>query len=220
MLTSNSDHEPGPATSTAAKQDHPSRTTVVEEVEMTAVNPISTVPPTPCLPKQATATSSSASGSASAPSLPTGTVPAVSDTVSSVPTVPVHREPPILTLDQYPRGDFRNSSRENVRDIQSTIMVNWLRQMQMEKLWSVGSPGEGVILKKDRDSFVCCPETLKDHSPVFYHQVVGMNVRVCSNFPSAHMNSANKLLVCHHGEHPSHKSVLGAALRRLCPSHR
>jgi hypothetical protein len=176
--------------------------------------------PTPSPPTQAAPICSVASDSAPTNSLPAETVPADSEAAGPVPTVLVPAEPPIATMNQYPNGDFRNSSRETVRDIQSTIMVNWLRQMQMEKLWSVGSPGEGVILKKDRDSYVCCPETLKDHSPLFYNQVVGMNVRVCSNFHSAQMNAANKSQVYHHSEHSCHKSVLGAALGRLCPSHR
>lgn len=79
---------------------------------------------------------------------------------------------------QYPEGDFRNSSQEAVRDIQSTIMVNWLRQTQMERLWSGTLPGEGAVLKKGRGSFTCCPETLKNDSSEFYHQIVAMNVRV------------------------------------------
>lgn len=79
---------------------------------------------------------------------------------------------------QYPKGDFRNSSQEALRDIQSTIMVNWLRQTQMERLWSGTLPGEGAVLKKGRGSFTCCPETLKNDSSEFYSQIVAMNVRV------------------------------------------
>lgn len=91
---------------------------------------------------------------------------------------------PRLAAGQYPKGDFRNSSLETQRDLQSAIMVKWLRQMQMEKLWSKAAPGpgEGVVLKKDRGSFVCCPESLKSDSFGFYSQVKDMNVRVCSSF--------------------------------------
>ena len=82
------------------------------------------------------------------------------------------------TTGQYPRGDFRNSSREIVQDIQSEIMIKWLHSTQLEKLWSRRQPGEGVVLKKGRDSFTCCPESLKTDSSEFYSQVVAMNVRV------------------------------------------
>jgi hypothetical protein len=95
--------------------------------------------------------------------------PTVSDPASSL----------IPAKGQYPAGDFRNLSPEDVLDTQTTIMVHWLRQMQREKLWTAALTGEGVILKKNRDSYACCPESLKDESPGFYTQIVGMKVRVC-----------------------------------------
>jgi len=81
----------------------------------------------------------------------------------------------------YPVGDFRNSPRDHVLDTQATIMVSWLRQQQLEKLWSGGLPGEGVILKKGRGNFTCCPESLKDEAPQFYNQMASLNVQVCPN---------------------------------------
>lgn len=179
MLASNGHHEPGPANSTVSKEVYHGKTTTVESVEMTVATPNSQhscPPPTP-----AATIGSVASATAPAHSLPTGVLLAEPAAADPAPTVSVPGGPPNASVRQYPLGDFRNSSRETVRDIQSTIMVNWLRQMQMEKLWSVGSRGEGVILKKDRGSFVCCPETLKDGPSLLYNQVMGMNIRVRSN---------------------------------------
>ena len=105
------------------------------------------------------------------------------ETVVTIPSCSIERssmpdDSSIPAAGQYPKGDFRNSSRETVRDIQSAIMVKWLHSTQLEKLWSRRQPGEGVILKKGRDSFTCCPESLKTDSSEFYNQVVAMNVRV------------------------------------------
>lgn len=78
----------------------------------------------------------------------------------------------------FPEGDFRNETRQSVLDIKGDVMVNWLHQQQLEKLWAVGAPGEGVVLKKSRDNFTCSPSSLKNSPTGFFDQVVAMNVRV------------------------------------------
>jgi hypothetical protein len=126
-----------------------------------------------------------AQGKVVAPNAFQDSTPICRTPTNSVPThqVPTHHLPAhSAPTSHYPVGDFRNSSQEALRDTQSIIMVYWLRQMQMEKLWSRGLRGEGVILKKGRDNFTCCPETLKDDSAEFYNQIVCMNVRVCLIF--------------------------------------
>ena len=78
----------------------------------------------------------------------------------------------------FPDGDFRNAPVESVLDIKTTVMVSWLHQQQVEKLWSTSLPGEGVILKKSRDSFTCCPPSLRNHEAGLFDYVAAMNVRV------------------------------------------
>jgi hypothetical protein len=78
----------------------------------------------------------------------------------------------------YPQGDFRNSPRESILDIKADVMVSWLQQQQLERLWAHNMPGEGVVLKKGRDSYTCCPVELRSDHGGFYDQVVAMNVRV------------------------------------------
>lgn len=78
----------------------------------------------------------------------------------------------------YPAGDFRNGDSGNVLDIKTDVMVNWLHQQQMERLWSSEFPGEGVVLKKARDNFACSPASLRNESNGFYENIVAMNVRV------------------------------------------
>ncbi|KAF8865138.1 hypothetical protein BDZ45DRAFT_684657 [Acephala macrosclerotiorum] len=79
------------------------------------------------------------------------------------------------TSSLYPAGDFRNTTRESLLDIKNDVMVNWLHQQQLEKLWAMENGSEGVILKKGRGDFACSPAVLRHN--VFYSQVVAMNVR-------------------------------------------
>lgn len=78
----------------------------------------------------------------------------------------------------FPEGDFRNETRQSVLDIKGNVMVNWLHQQQLERLWASGAPGEGVVLKKERDSFTCSPASLTSSPTGFYDRVIEMNVRV------------------------------------------
>jgi hypothetical protein len=78
----------------------------------------------------------------------------------------------------YPQGDFRNSALEEVLDIKSDVMVNWLHQQQMEKLWTSDMPSEGVVLKKTRGNYTCSPGILHREVGGLFDQVVAMNVRV------------------------------------------
>lgn len=87
----------------------------------------------------------------------------------------------------YPEGDFRNAPRESVNSVKADVVVSWLHQQQMEKLWAVGAPGEGVILKKAKDNFVCCPPSLRIDPSGIFDYIAAMNVRV-SSLP---LNAAN-----------------------------
>ncbi|KAI9813297.1 MAG: hypothetical protein M1827_004239 [Pycnora praestabilis] len=78
----------------------------------------------------------------------------------------------------YPTGDFRNSTNEDVLEIKSDVMVNWLHQQQLERMWTTGEPGEGVILKKFRSQYTCCPYGLQQDPAGFFDAVQAMNVRV------------------------------------------
>jgi hypothetical protein len=80
-----------------------------------------------------------------------------------------------------PAGDFRNGDTGSILEIKTDIMVNWLYQQQMERMWSLKMPGEGVILKKARDSFACSPARLRQETNGFYDNIVAMNVRVSFN---------------------------------------
>jgi hypothetical protein len=82
---------------------------------------------------------------------------------------------------QYPQGDFRNSAIEEVLDIKSDIMVNFLHQQQMERLWTSHMPSEGVVLKKSRGNYTCSPYILRREIGGLFDQVVTMNVKVITS---------------------------------------
>lgn len=80
----------------------------------------------------------------------------------------------------YPTGDFRNSALDEITEIKSDVMVNYLHSQQLEHMWSDGRPGEGVVLKKSRDQYTSCPEELSQYEGGFFDAVRKLNVRVSS----------------------------------------
>ena len=78
----------------------------------------------------------------------------------------------------YPAGDFRNSTLDDIIDIKCDVMVNWLHQQQLERLWSSGGYGEGVVLKKSKEAYVACPENMSQVRGELFDAVRRLNVRV------------------------------------------
>jgi hypothetical protein len=54
--------------------------------------------------------------------------------------------------------------RESIFDIKADVMVSWLHQQQLERLWSANMSGEGVVLKKARDNFTSSPPMLRNEA--------------------------------------------------------
>jgi len=77
----------------------------------------------------------------------------------------------------YPAGENGNSTDFN--DLKCDVMVNWLYQQQMEKLWTAGGHDEGVMLKKNRGAYTCCPADIVEEQFGFFQAVQMLNVRVC-----------------------------------------
>ena len=79
----------------------------------------------------------------------------------------------------YPAGDFRNSSMPDIIDMKTEIMCNYLHQQQLKRMWSNGGCEEGVLLKKSREEYTCCPPDLQLQANGLFDAVKGLNVRVC-----------------------------------------
>jgi hypothetical protein len=62
--------------------------------------------------------------------------------------------------------------------VRNAVMINFLRQQQLKRLWSDISLGEGVVLKRSKSDFICQPEELSSLSGGFYDQVKRLNVKV------------------------------------------
>ena len=99
---------------------------------------------------------------------------AVSESDDLRPTTPVFNKRTSL----YPAGDFRNSSTPDINDMKTEIMCNYLHQQQLKRMWSNGSLDEGVILKKSREEYTCCPSDLQLQANGLCDAVKGLNVRV------------------------------------------
>ncbi|KAF1354804.1 glycosyl transferase family group 2-domain-containing protein [Delphinella strobiligena] len=56
-------------------------------------------------------------------------------------------------------------------------MVNWLYQQQMELLWTAGGHDEGIVLKKSRNAYTCCPSDLDQEPAGFSKAIQTLNVR-------------------------------------------
>ena len=88
---------------------------------------------------------------------------------------------------QYPRSPSQASFISNADSLaplgsagafKCDIMVKFLRQRQMEKLWSNSVEGEGVILKRGKHDFVCQPSELLFEQNGLFSQVSQLNVKV------------------------------------------
>ncbi|KAI1817383.1 glycosyl transferase family group 2-domain-containing protein [Poronia punctata] len=103
--------------------------------------------------------------------------PATTPNFSMTATPMVSRPASSYRTSLYPSGDFRNA-RESLLDVKSDVMCNWLYQQQLERQYATGVlPGEGVVLKKGRNSYACCPPHLQDMRYSLYDMAMELNVR-------------------------------------------
>ena len=84
---------------------------------------------------------------------------------------------------------FGSDISEATRDIRCDILAKWLHARQIEKMWTGGSPGEGVFVKKSRGNYAYAPPTLCLDGADICHGIMQLNVRVCGtsrNWPFVH----------------------------------
>jgi len=78
-----------------------------------------------------------------------------------------------------PESVFRNSNMAELHDLKCDVMVNYLHQQQQERLWTMHGEDEGVVLKKSRGEYTCCPADLADVQDGLLKAIEVLNVRVC-----------------------------------------
>ena len=64
-------------------------------------------------------------------------------------------------------------------EIRLAMMANFIHGKQEEKLWTTGAKGEGVFLKRNRGSYITCPETLSHDGSLTFTAIYHLNVQVC-----------------------------------------
>jgi hypothetical protein len=68
---------------------------------------------------------------------------------------------------------------DNLVDMKNDMMVNWLYEQQLRKQWASGLDSyEGVVLKKSRGDFICCPHDMAEIEDSLLPMATRMNVRV------------------------------------------
>jgi hypothetical protein len=73
---------------------------------------------------------------------------------------------------------------EEMSDTRCEILVSWLHQQQIEKTWvDVHAEDEGVVLKKSKGEYVCCPEHVGEAQHGFCRAIEALNVRVSPDNP-------------------------------------
>lgn len=66
---------------------------------------------------------------------------------------------------------------DELKDLKCDMMVNWLYQQQMELLWTAGGQDEGIVLKKSRGQYACCPSDIDQEPAGFFKAIQTLNVR-------------------------------------------
>jgi len=77
-----------------------------------------------------------------------------------------------------PESVFRNSNMAELHDLKCDVMVNYLHQQQQERLWTMHGEDEGVVLKKSRGEYACCPADLADVQDGLLKAIEVLNVKV------------------------------------------
>jgi len=60
------------------------------------------------------------------------------------------------------------------------MMCDYLRQQQLQRRWASDAYDQGVVIKKARGDFVCCPTELVHDPQSFVHEMRSLNVKVCT----------------------------------------
>jgi hypothetical protein len=82
--------------------------------------------------------------------------------------------------ESIPMNSWRESrmvAPHETSDAKCDMMVNHIFSQQTQALWHVGTDDEGVVIKKSRGQYVCCPSDLV-RPDGFFDAVKALNVKV------------------------------------------
>jgi len=84
-------------------------------------------------------------------------------------------------------GSDESPSSSHFNDEKCEIMVEYLHQQQQQLRWMANTGDQGVIMKKARNSFTCCPKSLEDAHDGFKSYIEALNVKVCHHSAARQM---------------------------------
>lgn len=77
------------------------------------------------------------------------------------------------------RSSINSRIGEGFHNLKYEAQANYLHQQQQERMWTTGNDeDQGVVLKKSRDEYVCCPDSIASSPHGFAAAIQKLNVRV------------------------------------------
>ena len=73
---------------------------------------------------------------------------------------------------------FDDALADQMNNLKCDIMADYLHQQQQQRRWISNEADEGVVLKKSKHSYSCCPSTLANNDAGFMKAIEMLNVRV------------------------------------------
>jgi hypothetical protein len=92
-----------------------------------------------------------------------------------------HRRATLRPISGFVASSYCNE--EDIVNMKTEVMAEWLYKQERLRLWASSGPEEGVILKKSRGEYTCCPEDLRYMRSGLFEQIVQMNIAV--RFPQS-----------------------------------
>ncbi|KAL2138007.1 hypothetical protein VTI28DRAFT_7667 [Corynascus sepedonium] len=104
---------------------------------------------------------------------------------------------PSLRHSFLPAHDARSRDSETINEIRNDMMVNWLYEQQLRKQYASGmDPYEGVVLKKARGTFTCCPPQMAAIPASLFAVATQMNVRCAMTVNTPVVRALLDAVVC------------------------
>ncbi|KAL2191949.1 hypothetical protein L209DRAFT_86213 [Thermothelomyces heterothallicus CBS 203.75] len=116
---------------------------------------------------------------------------------SGAKTSPRTSRAPSFRHSFLPAHDARSRDSETINEIRNDMMVNWLYEQQLRKQYASGmDPYEGVVLKKARGTFTCCPPQMAAIPGSLFTVAAQMNVRCAMTVNTPVVRALLDSIVC------------------------
>lgn len=111
-----------------------------------------------------------------APSVPPPVYPIQRFSMAAI--YPHSSPPPLFSGRTTPSTLYRKHVAVEVTDMKLKLICNWLHQQQLRRMWSSKGGDEGVVLRRQRDDYICYPQHLSHRTGGVFDAVRRLNVKV------------------------------------------